>query len=231
MSEHFPVDAVLTLACTAQRLNKDYIKETEPVYSEDFKIMSYKWANKMLMLTSFYPENYKPVHDGDTPPPLLKPNDADKELAQEIKKYFRRLMFSAVKGDNEFQTEVNALLNGESIPPSKFGYIACLPSFYKRDYYQNQIEKRIKQIKEGYLGEIGSVILDKDCEILYCQRSKNYDSFNIDAIIDNKMVSWMSKNELKIGPTVIVKANIKDHSEHWKHKTPVTRLNYVKAVQ
>ena len=41
----------------------------------------------------------------------------------------------------------------------------------------------------------------------------------------------MSKNELKLGPAVVVKAKVKDHAKHWKHETPVTRLNYVKAAQ
>jgi hypothetical protein len=231
MSEQFPVQQVLELACAAQRLNKEYIKETTPVYSDDAKIMSYKWANKMLVLLSLYPENYRKNSEDEPPPPLLRTNAEDTELSQEIIKYFRRLMFAAVQGENEFQTEVNALLNAETIPASKFGFIACLPSVYKRDYAQNQIKKLVKTIDNTYLGLIGENVLDKDCEILSSQRSKNFDAWNIDAIIDNMMVSWMSKTDLKIGACVVIKAKIKDHSKHWKHENPVTRLNYVKVIQ
>lgn len=231
MSEQFPVQRVLELACAAQRLNKEYIKETTPIYSDDSKLMSYKWANKMLVLLSLYPENYKKSYEDEPPPPLLRINADDTELSLEIIKYFRRLMFAAVQGENEFQTEVNALLNAETIPASKFGFIACLPSVYKRDYAQNQIKKLVKTIDNTYLGLIGENVLDKDCEILSSQRSKNFDAWNIDAIIDNMMVSWMSKTDLKIGACVVIKAKIKDHSKHWKHENPVTRLNYVKVIQ
>lgn len=230
-SKHsYPLQTILELACAAQRVNHDYVKYTQPIYSDDNKLMSYKWDNKLLMLITLGETNFKPSEDG-LMPPLLCTNKEDSELADEIKKYFRRLVFSAVQGDNEFHTEVNALLNSEEVPTSKFGFIACLPSVYKRDFGRQQLEKRIKTADCSYLADIGETVLDLDCEVLTCQRSKNFEAFNIDAIINNKMVSWMSKNELKLGPAVIVKAKVKDHSKHWKFANPVTRLNYVKAAQ
>jgi hypothetical protein len=155
----------------------------------------------------------------------------DVELAEEIQKYYKRLMFSAVKGDNEFQMEVNTILTLGGVPKNKIGFVSCLPSVYKRDYANNQIEKRLKSIDYEYLAGIGAELRDLDAEIIGSIRSKNFDAFNIDAIIDNKMVSWLSKTDLKIGPCVLVKGKVKDHSSHWKHKNPVTRLNYVKAAQ
>ena len=226
----YPTLTVLTLACAAQRLNKDYIKYSEPVYSEDGKVMAYRWDNKLLMSVTLDPASYQST-DSSLMPPLLCSNKEDALLAEEIKKYFRRLMFSAIQGENEFQTNVNALLEGEEIPINKLGFIACLPSVYKRDVSRNQLEKRIKTADVAYLSDVGDTILDKDCEVLSCQRSKNFDAFNVDAIIENKIVSWMSKYELKLGNTVIVKAKVKDHAKHWKHDIPVTRLNYVKAAQ
>lgn len=226
----YPLDQVLELACAAQRTNKDYIKHAVPIYSDDYKLMSYKWDNRMLITVALDPTLTKSPYEGHMPP-LITTNKEDAELAEEIKKYYRRLLFSAVQGDNEFQTTVNALLNSESVPINRLGFIACLPSVYKRDFGRNQFEKRLKNAEDGYLAEVGETVLDKDCEILTCQRSKNFDAFNIDAIIDNKIVSWMSKSELKLGPAVIVKAKVKDHAKHWKHENPVTRLNYVKAAQ
>lgn len=226
---NYPLQTVLELACAAQRFNNDYVKQTQPIYSEDNKLMSYKWDNKLLMMLTLGVTNFK-AEDG-LQPPLLCTKKEDTELADEIKKYFRRLMFSAVQGDNEFQTEVNALLNLDEVPANKFGFIACLPSVYKRDFGRNQLEKRIKVADDEYLGELGESLLDLDCEILTCQRSKNFDAFNVDAIINNRMVSWMSKYELKLGPAVIIKAKVKDHNKHWKYQNSVTRLNYVKAVQ
>ena len=226
----YPLQTVLELACAAQRTNNEYIKQTQPIYSDDNRLMSYKWDNKLLIMLTLGAVSFNASEDG-LKPPLLCTKKEDTDLADEIKKYFRRLMFSAVQGENEFQTEVNALLNAEEIPENKFGFIACLPSVYKRDYGRNQLEKRIKIADDEYLGEVGENLLDLDCEILTCQRSKNFDAFNIDAIINNKMVSWMSKYELKLGPAVVVKAKVKDHNKHWKYENSVTRLNYVKAVQ
>jgi hypothetical protein len=227
MDDLFPLQDVLELACAAQRVNKDYIKEQEILYTEDGKVKHIIMSNKELVKMTL---KLDPRYSGPVPPKLI-PIDLDKELAQEIRKYFRKLMFSAIEGDNEFKTEVNSLLNSESIPFNKIDFIACLPSVYKRDYATSQIEKQIKTLNEGYLSLIGSTVFDLDCEILESKRSKNYDAFNITAIIDNKMVSWFSKVDLKIGACVIVKAKVKDHSKHWKHQNDVTRLNYVKAAQ
>lgn len=232
MKQEYPMQTVLELACAAQRINKDYIKESEPIYSEDNQLMYYKQPNKVCMLHTLGEIKFDQSTDPKIIPTVLKVTMEDHELAEEIKKYFRRLMFAAIQGDNEFKTEVNSLLNSETIPTNKFGFIACLPSVYKRDYAKTQIEKRIKTVDNGYLGDIGSIVFDKDCEILSSQRSKNFEAYNVDAIIDNKMVSWMSQKDLKLGPAVIVKAKVKDQGFHWKYKdTFVTRLNYVKAAQ
>lgn len=231
MSDLHTTLSVLELACAAQRINQDYIKETVPVYSDDAKVMSYKWANKMLMLLSLYPENYRSTSENDPPPPLLKVTDQDREQAQEIKKYFRKLMFSAVKGDNEFHTEVNALLENGEVPSNKFGFIACLPMVYRRDLSKKEFNQRIKTVEDDYIGMPGEILIDKDCEILESIRSKHYEAFNILAIIDNKIVSWMGKKDMKLGPCVVQKAKIKEHSRHWKNQNKVTRLNYVKAFQ
>jgi hypothetical protein len=225
-----PLQTVLELACAAQRINKDYIKFTEPVYSDDNKLMAYKWDNKLLMRLTLDPNVFKAADDG-LKPPLLCTNKEDTDLADEIQKFYRRLLFAAVEGENEFLTEINALLNSTEVPENKFGFIACLPSVFKRDYGRYQVEKKVKHADAEYLADIGETLLDLDCDVLSCQRSKNFDAFNVDAIINNKMVSWMSKYELKLGPAVIVKAKVKDHNKHWKFENPVTRLNYVKAVQ
>lgn len=226
----FPRQQLLELACAAQRVNKEYRKELEAVYSADGKPMGYKFPNRQLMLVTLG-EDKTQYSEAFPQPPLLCTNLKDQAMANEIQKFYRRLAFAAIKGDNEFQTEVNALLNSEEVPINKLGFIACLPSVFKRDFANNVIERRIKTIDEGYVSGIDTTILDKDCEILSSQRSKNYDAYNIDAIIDNKMVSWMSKVDLEFGDCVVVKAKVKEHGYHWKYKNPVTRLNYVKAAQ
>ena len=229
MSTEYQVQQVLELACAAQRVNGAYIKEAEWVFDSEEKPVFQKQSNKILMLVTLNPAIWTadPAHQ----PLPLKVTDEDKIQAEIVKKYFRKFMFGAIAGENEFQTEVNTILSSDTVKTNKFGFVACLPSVYKRDYAITQTEKRVKTLDDGYLGDIGTTVLDKDCEVLSSQRSKNFDAYNIDAIIDNKMVSWFSKTDLKLGACVIVKGKIKDHNTHWKHHNPVTRLNFVKAAQ
>lgn len=227
----FPLQTLLELACAAQRVNKEYRKELEAVYAEGKDtVMYYKFPNRQLMLLALGED--KTQYNGNFPkPPLLCTNLDDRDLANDIQKYYRRLAFAAIEGENEFQTTVNGLLNSETVPLNRLGFIACLPSVFKRDYAKNQMDKRVKTLDDALLGTVGSTVLDKDCEIVSSQRSKNFDAWNIDAIIDNKLVSWMSKSDLKIGACVVVSARVKDVSNHWKYELLSTRLNYVKAFQ
>ena len=229
MEQEFPVKRVLELACAAQRTNKDYVKTAVNVYASDGQFLFMRYDNKTLIkfaLGMFKSNNF----EQEFAPEAIFIQDCDVELASEIKKFYKRLVFAAVEGNNEFLTEVNALLNAETMSGNKIGFIACLPSVFARDYAKVQMEKKIKTLDEGYLGYPGTVLIDKDCEVLECKRSKNFDAWNTHAIIDNKMVSWMGK-ECKLGPAVVSGARVKDHGTHWKYQNAVTRLNYVKVFQ
>jgi len=225
----FPTQEVLELACVAQRINTTYVKESQPVYSDDGVFMYTKHTNKMLMLCTVNPSNWT-ADPKDSPMPL-KVLPEDVSLAEEIKNYFKRLLFAAIEGENEFQTNINTFLSGDTIELKNFGYIACLPSVYARDRAQNKIKKIARQVENGYLGAVGSHLKDLDCEILESVKSKNFEGYNISAIINNRMASWLNKTNLNLGACVIVKAKVKDHTKHWKHQNDVTRLNYVKAAQ
>jgi hypothetical protein len=227
--KEFPTQQVLGLACAAQRINGSYIKEDAPVYSEDGAFMYIKHTNKMQMLCTLEPAIWT-ADPKDAPMPL-KVLPEDVALAEDIRKHFRKFLFSAIEGENDFQTNINAILAGESVKQNQFGYVACLPSVYVRDVAQSKVKRAARQVEEGYLAEIGTTVKDLDAEIISSVKSKNFEGYNIDAIIQNKMVSWMNKTDLKLGPAVIVKAKVKDCNKHWKHQNDVTRLHYVKAVQ
>jgi len=227
--KEFPTQQVLELACAAQRVNGSYVKEGENVYAQDGVFMYSKKTNKMLMLCTLIPNSWT-TDPKDAPMPLkILPEDTAQ--AEEIKKHFRKFLFSAIEGENEFQTSINSILSGDLVKQNQFGYVACLPSVYVRDVAQTKVKRAVRQVEEGYLAEIGSTIKDLDAEILSSVKSKNFEGYNIDAIINNRMASWLSKVDLKIGPAVIVKAKVKDHTKHWKHQNDVTRLNFVKAAQ
>lgn len=218
------LQTVLELASAAQRLNGSYVKETATVFADDGVAMYSNYPNKLLMINTVSPTS------GGTQLPLLNTNLEDRELADKIKSHFRKFMFQAIEGENDFATNVNMLLNSEEIEEKYFGYIACLPSFYIRDV-QHTAVKKAARTAEGYLGQPNDWLIDLDSEILESIKSKNFDGYNVCAIINGQMASWINKTELKIGPAVIVKAKVKEHSKHWKHDNPVTRLNYVKAAQ
>ena len=224
----FPLEQVLDLACAAQRINNAYIKQTEFVYDSEMKPLYRKEPNKFLMLFTLGLVN---AYDDQFRPELLNVIQADREQAEEIRKFFRRYMFGAVAGDNEFQTEVNAILNSETVAQNKFGFIACLPSVMTRDQQRLSQTRNLKSADNEPLGMPGDVFTDLDCEIVSARHSENYDAWNICAIINNRIVSWFSKVELKTGPCVVIKAKVKAIGENWHTKKIETRLNYVKAAQ
>ena len=227
--KEFPTQQVLELACAAQRINGTYIKESVNVFADDNAYMYTNHTNKMMMLCTVNPSNWT-ADPKDAPMPL-KVLPEDTLLSEEIKKHFRKFMFSAIEGENDFQTNINTILSGDSVKVNHFGYVACLPSVYVRDLAQNKVKKAARQVEEGVLAEIGSTLKDLDAEIISSVKSKNFEGYNIDAIINNKMVSWMNKTDLTLGPAVIIKAKVKDCNKHWKHQNDVTRLHYVKAAQ
>lgn len=223
--ESFNALGVLELACAAFRYNDGYVKEKEDIFASDNTVVVTKYPNKQLMLYSLgeHPPEMKPF--------MLRVDDQDRALAADIKKHFRKLVFAAVVNDNEYYTALNIMFTNNLVPLNKFGYFAALPSVYIRDYAETQFKKKIADLSHDFLGNIGDEVHDQDCEVLDVVRSKNYDAWNITAIIDNKLVSWMGKHQVNPGPCVVIKAKIKDYGSHFKHKIPLTRLNYVKAFQ
>jgi len=223
--KEFPTQQILELACAAQRINGEYLKVPESVYASDGIFMYTKQANKTLMLYTLDDKMVIP----DTK--VLKVEPEDIARAEEIRKYYKRLLFAAIEGENDFLTKVNSILSSDTVKENEFGWVACLPSVQARDAIHNEVKKASRAVDEGFLGKPGDRLADLDCEILEVIKSKNFDGWNICAIINNKMASWMSQVELKRGPCVIVKAKVKDNSKHWRHQNDETRLNYVKAAQ
>ena len=223
--KEFPTQQILELACAAQRVNGAYLKDQESVYAEDGVFMYAKQPNKILMMLTLDDRMVIP----DTKALKIEPEDVTR--AEEIKTYYKRLMFAAIDGENDFLTTINTILNSETVKENQLGYVACLPSVQARDAVHNQVKKAARSVEEGFLGRPGDRLADLDGEILEVIKSKNFTGWNICAIIDNKMASWMSQIELKRGPCVIVRAKVKDNSKHWKHQNDETRLNFVKAAQ
>ncbi len=226
--ETYKTQDALVLACAAHRQNGEYLKEDVPVLTADNKVMYTRFSNKNLVVFNLRAPD---VPEHAIAPLAMRVIDSDREMAEDIRKFFRRLVFAAVKNEEDFWTQVNAILINDQVPKNRIGYVACLPSMYLKEYAKNKFERIIKDLAAEHLGEVCDELLDRDCEIIDVRRSKNYDAWNICAIIDNKMASWMSKDALNPGPCVLIKGKVKDTSFHWKYQCHETRLNYVKAFQ
>ena len=233
MADKFNVITTLELACAAFRVNGSYIKEGGWMHRLQKKDeFPSQVANKILILHSLNPDFWFNHYNG-LPPKKLLVLDEDTTLAGNIEKFYRRLAFTVMDATENFsfESEVFSIFNKDAITASEIGYIACLPSLYFRDVSQATIKKHATKCENEYLGAIGQELFDRDCEILDVSKSKNFDAWNVTAVIDNMMVSWMSKQQLQIGPCVIINSRIKDLSLHWKHSNPVTRLHYVRVAQ
>jgi hypothetical protein len=226
----YATQTVLELACAAYRTYGAYLKESEYKHDDEGRFLYVKHANKDLVKYALGILKYDNTEQEFRPIDLVVTPE-DIEQAEEIKKYFRRYLFSAVKGQSEFETEVNTLLESEKILDKKVGYIACLPQTYLRDKERNSLEKKLKSCKDMHLADVGCQIVDKDSEILRVARSKNFDAWNVLAIVDEKIVSWMSSKEVLVGPAVIQKAKVKGFGENYQTKKIETRLHYVKVAQ
>ena len=187
----FNVQKVLELACAAQRTNKSYIKTAEYQYSDNGKFLFVKHENKTLIRHALGIDKYSNTEQEFRPMQLFV-EEQDKVLAEEIRNFYKRLMFAAIKADNEFQTEIFSLLMTEEMQSNKIGWIASLPSVYERDVSKNRIERAFRNATEGFLAEIGEFLFDKDCEILQVKKSKKFEGYGILAVIDSKIGIWYS---------------------------------------
>lgn len=220
----FSLQIAIELACAAVRANNGYVKEAEFFARPE----DYKHSNKELIMVALGAIDTKKYEDVPNKPILLCTNLADRDLANDIRKYFKRLLFNAIEGEDQFKADLFTVLQKEEVAKNKMGFIAYLPIAYQKERYQIAVKKA----DSGYIADVGTEVLDLDCEILRVARSKNYDAWNIDAIIDNKIVSWMGRQPLNVGPCVLIKGKVKDHSKHWQYdNVDITRLNYVKAFQ
>ena len=100
--KEYPTQQVLELACAAQRVNGAYLKENENIWADDGKFLFTKHSNKMLMLCTLDPSIWT-ADPKDAPMPL-KVLPEDTAQAEEVKKHFRKFMFGAISGENDFQT-------------------------------------------------------------------------------------------------------------------------------
>lgn len=224
-----PVHQALELSCSAYRTNGRYIKESD-AYFNNPTLSDTEIPNKIRILSAYNIVTW----DNRAPPKPLVITDDDRDLAIQIKNFYKRLAFTVINdADNKsiFDETVFSLLNRKAMKSNDVGYLAYLPEKFYKESTINRVKRQAKKSDDGYLADIGNEVLDLDSEIIEVFKSKNYNAYNVTAIIENKMCSWMSNSQPTVGPAVIVKAKVKEHSRHYKYDNCVTRLHYVKVAQ
>jgi hypothetical protein len=216
---------VLELACAAYRTNEGYLKMEQPVYDEDTnECLFVKSANKQLIKKELRRrENERP--------PSMEVLDVDRELADVIQQHGRKLMFNVISGENDFLMDISRFLETGKIPEVSIGLVAYMPQWYYKSLEEKEIKRKLRELDEGFLDKPSAKLTNKNCEIIQSDYSENFASWNICAIIDNKLATWFGKNKMNLGPAILVSAKVKDHRTHWKFKVEETRLNYVKVAQ
>lgn len=116
MQVTYPTQRALELACAAHRINKGYLKEPVVTYSDDGKVMYTTHTNRELVLFN--------LKNPLVPVTAIAPMrvaiiDVDREMAADIRKYFRKLVFQAVKNEDEFWTQLNAILTNDEVPENR----------------------------------------------------------------------------------------------------------------
>lgn len=228
--QKFSTQVVLELACAAYRFyGNQYIKD-------DFTLINVAdpekpiFPNKDLMLAVLGINRYSNVN-GICNIPLITTNLEDKDFAERIRKWYKKAIFNAVSGENDFLSNIFSILNHDEVEKSQFGYIACLPHVYNKDVKKASIKKMLDAAEDSQLGTIDQVLVDLDVEILDVKKSENYDAYNVLAIVDNKIASWMSSKLIKEGPAVMIKGKVKAIQKSFRTDKTETRLNYVKVAQ
>lgn len=230
-SKEFSTQRVLELACAAFRVNRDHVKERYTKYDNDGNFLYVVHSNKDIVRAALGAKSYGNAEQ-EFRPASVTITAEDKVEAEEIKRFYRKLLFSAVKGSNEFETEVNTLLETGRTPAEKIGYVSCLPFTWRRDSTKAIIKRELETCENRYLGETGNWLNDLDCKILSVQKSKNYNAWNVLAIVDNCLASWMTSNSnVVVDNAVLIRAKVKDRSYSAKHEKRETRLHYVKIAQ
>ena len=86
MSDLFPVQRILELACAAQRANKTYLKESETVFDSEGKFLFVKHTNKVLIRNALGLESSN--SGPEFAPMTIFVEDCDKEMAIETTNVF-----------------------------------------------------------------------------------------------------------------------------------------------
>lgn len=224
----YDVPHVLELACAAFRRNNDYVKTSyHKLIDNETQAYQFIYANKTLIGFTLGHPNFGSIGPNN---PLIALDiiEEDKVMASAITKYFRKLTFTMLTDQsNEFLNKLYHIFSDGKVKVNDIGYVACLPSVYEREKEKLSNKKIMNTCDDEPLAQVGSSVRNVKCTIISCKLSTTYMNYATTGIVDNKIVSWWSK-ELVEGDVVITSAKVKKIGKNYSTKKTETCLHYVR---
>ena len=202
----YDADKVWGAAVVAFRINKGYVKAIAP------GIESHK-TNRQLVEE------------------LLKDNvpilDSDIEEGRKIRQYFKGLTFKVIEGKSltPFLKTAMETSDLEQIDNNlSLATIVCLPATYNKMNERDDVDRKIKWARGGFIGTKGDNIT-QTIEVVKQIYSQKWNTWYITGLTDDdKVLFFAYKSDMKIGDRVTIKGTVKDHRDN------STQLNRVKVL-
>lgn len=220
----WPTLLAVTVACAINR-QKGFTSVSAYTFSDPSD--DSRWTNKDILSYTMVPE----IASKDFKI-MIKTKPCDLEEAEAIIKHYRRLSFGVMSEQiTEYMNRVFQVTQSEEVGFSDFGVLASVPSVFQKEVTAKETLDQIKTTLPEHVGKEGdSVTLD--VVIIDARFVKQIDCWSHEAVTStNHFVSFLSKTKLLDRKSVArIQGKVKSHTEHFKTKTPETRLNYVKIV-
>jgi hypothetical protein len=228
----FPIDLLFTAACTAQRINKDYVKSTQVTFVDDkhdIKTDSQTVTTKVVVESNL--SILRKIVTGE-PEYVAKVLPVDKEKAEVIKAFWQLKVFDVLRDDNcspfiKSAVGVASRTELKSTDHKELGLIASLPSSYERTSRTDKDQEEIRVLAESstHFGCVGQTVTGH-CRVLKCWFNKTYSIYFVTGLLDGNLVTFATKTSHAIGTVYNIRGKIKCHYE----RDTTTSLNYVKIL-
>jgi hypothetical protein len=196
---------VFAAACAAQRINGEYLKEPAYVMDDDYKVISTREANKVVMRKALIDQ-----------PELV--TDEDRALAQEIQQYFQcKLMDVLTERANEFTRTAMELGGREQFAANDWlalATVACLPQSYVRGLERDK-RNEVKQeavYTSQHVGKVGDKI-NGTLTVLESRYSRQWETWYVTATVGTDVMLFAYRDSLDSGTVLKFAGTIKAHRD------------------
>lgn len=215
---------IFALACVAQRINGQYVKETHTVYpggnpwNADGSEAPYTVvkANKIMVREWLAKKDMSVV------------TDADRSEAEAVRGYWQLKLFNVLSGTasdyEKSAVESASAAEIDSHDQQKIGLISSLPAAYERGMVRDQRLEARQEAAFGsqHFGRIGDAVAG-EVRIIDCIYSQNWSCYYVTGTFNGNMVMFTARSAVDAGKVFQMKGKVKKHRDE-----NITQLNYVK---